>query len=338
METSWKYVIATDMPVDENWGFARVLGEELGVRFRVESANSGIHDSRWRRMIVYLTMAKRLFAHRSQMLELVTWQQFFGLFYAWLCILFKVKEYPRLTIMTFIYRRRRGLLGRVHRMWLRDILRSRYVDRVLVSSPAEVSHYAGLLGVSPEIFSYVELGVDVEYNIPTCDEGYWFSTGRSNRDYDFLIDALSGSGQRLIVACDKLAQPKAVNIEVRHNAFGKDMLKLMANARGVIIILDDEVISSGQLVALQAMMLGKPVIVSWSYSILPYVEDGLTAFVIVKKKPELLKAISMLNAYGSLRRQFSLAAKSRFELNYTTAAFAKRVSQVLKSDNPIAFA
>ncbi|MBO4871687.1 MAG: glycosyltransferase family 4 protein [Muribaculaceae bacterium] len=326
----WNYVIAADMPVSEDWSFARYLGSRLNVSFRVVSADGRAHVPRWRRIMIYVVMAWRLFLHHRQMEVLVSWQQFFGLVFASLCQLFRVGKRTHVIVMTFIYRPKSGWIGRLYRWWVRRTLTSGYIERVLVFSHHEVDYYARLLGVDARLFHFAPLAIEMEDVEDIADDGYWFSTGKSNRDYEFLINAVAGTEHRLVIACDELPQPAASNIQVHHHAFGEQMLQLMGRSHGVIITLHDEHVSSGQLVALQAMALGKPLIVTRSQALADYVQDGVHALVIDKTPPALLQAMERLNQDTDLYHRLSVASRERFAGHHSIGALARDVASLLE--------
>ncbi|MBR1804685.1 MAG: glycosyltransferase family 4 protein [Muribaculaceae bacterium] len=328
LPTHWSHLIAADMPVDENWTFAQALSRETGLHFDVISADGRAHVPRWRRIIVYVGMALRLMCHRRHIKVLVSWQQFFGLIFASLCHLLHVRKHTRIVVMTFIYRPKQGIVGRIYSWWMRHTLNSGFIDKVLVYSRHEVEHYARQLDVPTSLFRFVPLGIESETVENSDDRGYWFSTGKSNRDYDFLINALAGTTHRLVIACDTLPQPKATNVTVHHHAFGRDMLQLMNAAHGVIIALDDEHVSSGQLVMLQALMLGKPLIITRSCAVTDYVDDGTTALIIDKTPAALLAAIDRLSD-KEFSQRIGSAAKQHFHDHHTIAALAHSVASLL---------
>ena len=327
---NWSHVIAADMPVDGQWTFAQLMGERLNARFRVVSADGRAHVPRWRRIMLYVVMAWRLFLHHRKMEVLVSWQQFFGLIYASLCQLFRVGKRTRVVVMTFIYRPKSGWIGRLYQWWVRRTLTSGYIERLLVFSQHEVEYYARLLDVDAQLFRFVPLGIEMKVMPDIADEGYWFSTGKSNRDYEVLVGAVAGTEHRLVIACDDLPQPTADNIQVYHHAFGDQMLQLMGHSHGVIITLHDEHVSSGQLVALQAMAMGKPLIVTRSQALANYVQDDVNALVIDKTPSALLQAMDRLNSDTDLYHQLSVASRERFTSNHSIEALARDVASLLE--------
>ncbi|MBO7609405.1 MAG: glycosyltransferase family 4 protein [Muribaculaceae bacterium] len=326
---NWSHVIAVDMPVDERWTFARHLGDLLNRQFHLVWADGRAHVPRWRRIMIYVTIAIKLFFHRRHINLLVCWQQFFGLIFASICQLFHVKKNTSLLVMAFIYRPKPGIIGRIYRWWIHRTLTSGYIDKVLVYSKHETHYYAQLLDVEEQLFQFIPLGIDNVEIAYITDEGFWFSTGKSNRDYAFLINAFANNGHRLLIACDELKQPSAENITVLHNCYDNKMLQVMSRAHGVIIALNDDHISSGQLVILQAMALGKPLIITHSQAIADYVQDGVNALVIDKTSLALTQAVERLNNDIELYNSISASSKKQFFSRHSVKAMAEAIANII---------
>lgn len=62
----------------------------------------------------------------------------------------------------------------------------------------------------------------------------------------------------------------------------------------VVIPLQDLNISSGQLMLLQAMQLGKPIIVTNNCAIYDYIEDGKTGLILANEKKLWIEAIKKI--------------------------------------------
>ena len=211
MLPSWKYTLAADMPVGQDWEFARALSAQAGEPFRVLAVDGRIHVARWRRIASYFAVALRLFAHRREMSCLVSWQQFFGLTFAWLCSLLRVKR------------------------------------------------------------------------------------------------------------------PNLNNVEMLHGTFDDDMLRLMARASVVAISTDDVDVSSGQLVALQAMALGKAVVATRSAALDDYIDDGENGLLVDKDAAALRHAIDKLMGDPALKQRMGEAGRRRFAERHTAERLAEAV-------------
>lgn len=185
--------------------------------------------------------------------------------------------------MTFIYKPKHGLVGKIYHWLFKSAVTSRNVDNIFVFSETEVSHYAEIFPEAKDKFHFVTLGIPMDYNDYTdCTlsaDDYYFATGFSNRDYDFLIKVFDGIPQQLTIACPTIKQTVADNITILRDCFGIQMKKQMFNSRAVLIPLKDLNVSSGQLVFIYAMQMGKPVIITDSRPTHTYLSEE-NAFII----------------------------------------------------------
>ena len=189
--------------------------------------------------------------------------------------------------------------------------------------------------MSEDKISFVKWGA-VEYVPEEFDDdklkkkNYLFSTGRSNRDYNFLIEAIRDTKYNLLIACDTIDKVKESNIEVRDDLFGADMLRYMRNSKAVVIALDDDKIAAGQLVLLHAMNLGIPVIITKSHGVTDdYVIDGYNGLIIPKEKKDLYDALEKLNNDEELYERLSENSKKEFRENYTKFVLGKNIGKVV---------
>lgn len=121
------------------------------------------------------------------------------------------------------------------------------------------------------------------------------------------------------------------NIEIIQNAYNDDYLMLLSKCHCVIIPLKDTDISSGQLVVLQAMMIGKPVIVSDNLTISEYLDDGRDGLVISNTKESLDSAINKLEDMDTYKK-LSENARQKFISGYTVSAMARKVAEVINNE------
>ncbi len=158
----------------------------------------------------------------------------------------------------------------------------------------------------------------------------YLAAGRSNRDYDFLRDAWSGHGESLCIISDRESARDTQTIHYEKNCHGDDYLRLLAQARAVIIPLRAGDFSSGQLVVLQAAMLGKPVIVTENDTIRDYIEDGITGFIIPKRKEALWDALQQLEDEKRYE-QICRNAREKFVKDFSLYELGCRVGQQVRS-------
>lgn len=334
---STRNVLLVDWDPPVTWSFLGGLeaasGEPWEIKKKITNRN---HGNTFRSCIRYLQYAffpLRIFFGRKKYRQVLAWQQFFGLFLAFYCRLFHVRRAPAITIMTFIYKPKRGLAGRLYGRFVRYAVTSRFVRRILVYSHEEVAYYASLFGLPEERFAAVRLGEeDMTGRIPIAAPGdYCLSCGRSNRDYSFLLDIWSQSQGKLKIVCDDRKLEGNGNIEIFSHCYGDAYYQMLAQSYAVIIPLEDEHISSGQLVMIQAMMYGKPCIVTRNETVTDYIVDGKNGYVIPKDREALMEALEHLRDPAVWRRM-SEAAREMYVTRYSAGALGDAVGRLVAAN------
>jgi glycosyltransferase involved in cell wall biosynthesis len=148
---------------------------------------------------------------------------------------------------------------------------------IMTQSPNEASYYLSLCRlVDSDYYPFCmgEIGAASIENVTLGNA--IFSGGYTNRDYDLLLDvARRTPGIPYIVACsraNKLVNPPP-NVLVVLDTEPAEFHRLMASSRMVVIPLDKDVGSSGQMVTIAAMQLGKTVVYS-DYPVVAQFFDG----------------------------------------------------------------
>lgn len=301
--------LLVDFKLRSDWPFLRRFASKHKVDCVSKVSNTpDFHTTRFgvlRRYYRYFIFPLKLvLKHPADWDCIVGWQQFHGLNYAlWSSLLHRPKK-ERLIVMTFIYNPKHGLVGKIYHRYVKFCLSSGYVDRVVCFSSQECRTYAKQFGLPESLFTSLELGIDATEgaDIVPHKGTYVFSTGRSNRDYDFLVESL-----------------------------GEAMLREMADSLCVVIPLRDTAVSSGQLVVLQAMRMGKPVIVTENDTMPTYIDHGTTGFIVHKDKRQLLDTIRLLDSDKELYERISRNQRAAFTARFTEEALADRLSQVIDS-------
>jgi hypothetical protein len=182
------------------------------------------------------------------------------------------------------------LLPRLARMAIRafDAPNVRYA----VLSTDEVSSFPRVWGVGSErvMFQPFPNTLHGFRDIPTSDGGYLFAGGNSMRDYSLLESALEGTDIPL-----RAATTWKPSREVPHWQVGptshEEFMSLMAGARAVVVPMRECVRSAGQQTYLNAMALGKPVVVTQGPGVSDYVIHGETGIVVPRDAQALRAAL-----------------------------------------------
>lgn len=326
--------ILIDTPIDDNWKFRLQLEEMTGLKFDVISSNThNMHGkiSKWGRYFSYFILPLKLLKIRNNINVIVSWQQFYGLLYAFWLRVFHLAKKNKLIIMTFIYKEKRGIIGFLYKKFIKYIVSSIYIDTFLCFSEKEIIEYSRILGIHMTRLSTCNLTVDdiaKSYENRLCDDGYFLAAGRSNRDYIYLCSELKNSKYKVIILCDDYCVPNvSSNIEFRKNIYGNSYYELLAKCKGTIIPLKKDIISAGQLAIIQSMMFGKTCIVTRTDTTEEYVKNYKTGIFIDNKPGELYNLLSQIKD----RQLYDIGVNARNEylLRFSGKTLVKKVSSLV---------
>ena len=331
-------VILVDFESSKEWKFKTALEKETGEIWStcecVSNKNYGGVFQTLVRYLKYFFFPFKIYRKRNHYQRIVAWQQFYGLSLAWYLLIFKIKNAPEITVMTFIYKAKKHIWGKLYERFVRGAITSGYIKRIIVYSQAECEHYPRELRVPKEYFVSTKLGIaDEKAEFETNKGNYYIAPGRSNRDYAFLCQAwtkLTGK-EKLEIACDSFRGESVANIAYKKECYGKEYLEKLANCFAVIVPLADEKISSGQLVILQAMMFGKPVIATSNDTIKEYITNGQDGIIIGKNVEELQMAMLKLKNPQFYKRM-SANARKKFEDTFSLFSLGEKVGTFLKQE------
>lgn len=288
------------------------------------------------RFFWYFLFPLQIVSQRHEYDRIIGWQQFYALNYAFFCRLFSLSKVNNVTVMTFIYRKKKGLIGKLYHKYMSYIVTSKYIDRFICFAKEECDYYSDVFHVAKGKFIYVPLGCKMAKADITTDDGTVFSAGRSNRDYDFLVGLMKDSQTKIIIASDSYRRKDVPsNIEILNDCYGQDMINLMAKSHCVVVPLKDLKVSSGQLVVLQAMSLGKPVICTMSDGIKDYVIDGETGFLVNNTRTEWFDALEKMYKDKRYYDSMSRAAFELYQKEFTEKAMYRRIAKVINLNRPL---
>lgn len=232
------------------------------------------------------------------------------------------KHFP-IALMGFIYTTRESAtINAMRRLYFRAVL-SQAVG-VTCFSKFEQQYYSELFDLKNTKFTSTLFGgvFNKPDDLEPSNSGYVLSAGRSGRNYKQLCEAVSQLPIQAHIICDSAfaLQDMALsaNVTILRQCYGRDYIKQLACADIVVLPLKNEKISSGQMVLLDAMALGKPVIVTKTATTVEYGEHMNTLYFIEPDSvDELRSAINFLMADPGLRKRIGDAAKAYYEMHHS---------------------
>jgi glycosyltransferase involved in cell wall biosynthesis len=153
--------------------------------------------------------------------------------------------------------------------------------RYAVLSTKEVETFPEVWGVDPSrvVFQPFPNTLHEYRSMETRDDGYIFAGGNSVRNFGLLESALVGTNIPTRIATKWQPTLNLPNLEVGPTSHD-DYMSLLANSHAVVVPLRQSVRSAGQQSYLNAMGLGKPVIVTEAPGVRDYIIDGVTGIIV----------------------------------------------------------
>lgn len=243
---------------------------------------------------------------------------------------------PKHVILQFIMREKDQTFKSRTKYALMRILFSS-VHRVVVSSNLELEYYQNVFNWPRRKLAFIPFHTDPEllYKKLVAEDDFVLAAGRSFRDYDTLLQAISGTNIKLLIVGGSgvIARYSQIeNVRIMENIAVSELYDLMLRSCAVIIPLQDRAISTGQSVLLQAMALGKAVIATRTAGTIDYIDhmnDGI--LVPPRDSRRLREALLLLIKNTELRQSLGNNARSRIMKKSLPQHYAESVRNVLSS-------
>lgn len=164
----------------------------------------------------------------------------------------------------------------IDNFYIHSLGNNKYIKRILcfllhnksltliVQTPNELTYYKKLSSkVHLKFIPYCS-DIDDEYNAKERDDGYIFTGGYTNRDYQLIIKLAKEMPQnKFVIIASKLNKDLNIvpnNILVKRDIDEDTFSQYLASASVVIIPLKEDVGSSGQMLCIQSMRYHKPIV------------------------------------------------------------------------------
>lgn len=289
-----------------------------------------------RMWLPFFLFAIRSFIKGRRYNAIISWSGVVGLFMGFFKLIF-LRDQPRLFVKTFIFRPRANRIINLLRFWFCKIC-TKKMDGIICHSSDEVSYYTNLFDLNHQQIRFIPYGIELpEVNFQKKGEDtYITSAGRSNRDYKLLTRAMDGIEMKVKIYCSEdyrklLRNVKNSNFEIHTDTPLEEFLRALWDSLFVVIPLKDPGISSGQLVLLQVMALGKAVIATDCWGTRDYVkhmENGI--LVAPNNASELREKILYLLDNPEEVEKFGRNAKKTVKEHFNIRSFASSMGNYIK--------
>lgn len=202
--------------------------------------------------------------------------------YGLLCLLFRR---PAKQVMTEVFidnAQPRNPLWRMKTRWYGRI--ARRAHGIITNSSAEIESISARFDLPEDRLRFVPLNATIEPQETTeATPPFILSAGRTLRDYDLIVRAAHRLPCRVTIICgpsDLRSCPLPDNVELMREIDRPAYLKLMRQCAIVALPLLPAERSTGQVVLLEAMAMGKPVITTRAPGTTDYIRKGENGFLI----------------------------------------------------------
>jgi len=211
------------------------------------------------------------------------------------------------------------------------------VDTIFVSSSDEVDTYSKRLGISRGKIKFLPFHTDIiRPEIIDRNDGFIFSAGKTGRDYRTFIEAIKGTDIQAVIVSDEyhlrgLYIPE--NIKVLINIPYDEYVEWLRKCCFVVVPLIKLVKSTGQVVILEAMGYGKPVIATETTGTVDYINNKHNGLLVPVNDPIALRSsIQKLINDKALYRKLAVNGLKTVIKHHTFEAY---ITAILSNANEI---
>jgi len=229
-------------------------------------------------------LALRAFARRRRFDAVCSWSTPVGVCYGLLNRLAGRRGGPRHILRDFhVNMEREDWRYRLRLGLLRTALPG--IDTLLCTSREEAPLYAETFALEPariRFFPDVPPSQFLAVRTAAAVSDYIFAYGNSDRDFDTLLKAVQGLGHQTIILSQQFAprRPVPPGVQIVSDRVSMPKIQEIIQAAAVVVVpLEHYRVAAGQNSLLEAMALGRPVIVTENFATREYTVHGRTALL-----------------------------------------------------------
>lgn len=324
-------IILADCKLEEVATFADGCNSVVKSPFKTLSSISnwghGGFVQNLRRYAAYFIFPFKIFLDRKRYGTILGWQQFYAINFALFCRLFHVKKQNVVVAVNFTYKSKKGVIGKLYHAYMKFSCDNKYIDYFHVLSHNYVSVCSKELGIDKNRFIVTAFGVPDTWedmkDLKVALDDYSLSIGRSNRDFDFLVEVWRQDclkDKLLVIASDTWEPTMNLpdNVIFRNDIKYDESFAWFNNSNLCITSIADGNICSGDTVLLTGMMFAKPVVVTTPSTLAEmYVKDGINGIHISKVAEDAANKIAALLGDKEHMLSIGKSARASFLSNYS---------------------
>lgn len=242
---------------------------------------------------------------------------------------------PRHVIVQFIMREQTpALKSRLKYAVMRWCFSSVFL--CVCSSRPEIEYYRRTFGWPARKLAFVPFHTDPKFTQrpPVKEEPFVLAAGRTFRDYPTLVAAVTGTDLAVTIVAGRRSFEETTlppNVTVLFDLPLPELIGLIGRASIVVLPLQPREISTGQSVLLEAMAMGKAVVVTSVAGTVDYLTHMQTGLLVPPHDPVALReALQVLAGDGDLRRRIGEAGRADVLRKYLPDHYFREVCRILR--------
>lgn len=328
-----RYRILTDLEIAQSpeWGKETVLIRNLSPDLTSIFRRA---PEKMANIIIPFLSLFLIVKHMKRYDVLITAGTRIGQLYALFRSIFSIKRPKHIVLELMLDEEHQGTKWKIKRMFQRFIFSS--VDVIFVSSSQEVETYSKRFNLPKNRFRFVRFHTNVtDPKILQSHNSYILSAGKTGRDFHTLIQAARDLEKNKFVIVSDKNSAKGINPPKNVSLFidipREEYLTFLQDCAFVVVPLKRLVKSTGQVVILEAMAYGKPVIATDAVGTRDYIQSGFNGILVPPNDPiSLRKAIRKLSEDRSLMERLSQNALSFVKENCTFNIYIKKILETVQ--------
>lgn len=341
-----KVLILTDSSISENDTFAKGIAEAMDADVMVENHKVNmLHGSKLKnllRIANYFTFPMRYLCKLNKYDYILGWQQFYANNLAFYSSLLGLRQRCKIVSVNYTYKDKAGVAGRIYKWYMRRLTNTSRMYRVHLLGKSAAVALQELLGTPFSKVIVTSFGVDDIYAdikgklLANVNRGgYLLSLGRSNRDFDFLVEVFKHhelKDETLVILSDtwKPSGKLPDNVIHKDNVVGRQSQLYLAGCKANILPIDEPQVCSGDTVLLHGMQYERPTVITSPSTLAEmYIDNGVNGLCLPKNVETFAASLALLLKDKQKMESLGANARRKFLECYSREAMGRAIGRAL---------